>query len=63
MASSLDCALPARFTPRAKCLLSFFRLIHLTTNERTAVEVSHDAMAPKACDDLAFTDLVRLAGP
>lgn len=43
--------------------MSAIQFLLWVTHKRTAIEVSHDAIAPQASDDLAFTDLVRLAGP
>lgn len=44
-------------------LISAVPLLPWVIHKRTAIEILHNAMVPEASDDLAFTDLVRLAGP
>ena len=43
--------------------ISAVPLLPWVIHKRTAIEILHNAMVPEASDDLAFTDLVRLAGP
>lgn len=51
-----------RFRPE-RAPISAVPLLPWVIHKRTAIEILHNAMVPEASDDLAFTDLVRLAGP
>ena len=53
----------AKAAGQQRAPISAVPLLPWVIHKRTAIEILHNAMVPEASDDLAFTDLVRLAGP